>query len=445
MRRIIKLSKWVLITLVICFVVLFTLAHLFSDTVKTIVVDEINKSLDAEVEVENISFSFIKHFPYASVNFEAVKILEPESFQTSGKILSGSQLSLLFNPIDIFLKNYNLKKIKLKNATLNLQVKGEGITNYEFWKSDQDSTAKDFSLELNEVLFENVDVLYYNSNNHQDHHIIINKGNLSGAFQKSEFSINSSFDLYVEKLLIDSTNYLSNKDCELDLQILVDHSNNSYTIQNSELILSKLSAKVDGVIIESGEAIDLDLKITSTDADIPELISALPRSLTKRADDFNYSGNVDFTCRIIGPSSASVTPMVELDFKSSNSSITPKGTKYKLSEIKVEGVFLSNKSKSNPAEYLELKSFNAKLEGKNITGALTLENFKRPLINLTANFEADLSALSKFYIPDTLEYIQGNANASIKFQGIAGEESTYKSNGNIAVNNVGFKLKPLTN
>jgi uncharacterized protein involved in outer membrane biogenesis len=441
MRRILKLSKWVLIALLISFVALFSLAYLFSDAVKTIVVNEVNKNLEAEVEVENISFSFLTHFPYASVNFQAVKILEPESFQTTGMILSGSQLSLLFNPIEIFFKNYNLKKIKLKDATLNLQVKDEGVTNYEFWKTDHDSSAQNFSIELNEVLFENVDVLYYNSNNDQDHHFIIKKGNLSGAFQESQFSISSSFDLYVEKLLVDSTNYLSEKDCELNLQILVDHKVNSYTIQDSELTLSRLTANVDGVIIDKFEEIDIDLNITSKNADIPELISALPTSLTLRANEFDYSGSVDFSCRVFGLSSAIITPEIELDFKSENSSITPKGTKYKLSNIRVDGRFLSSKSTSNPVEYLDLKSFDATLEGKPITGSLTLENFKRPLINLSANFEADLSALTKFYIPDTLEYLKGNANATIEFQGIAGEESTYKSNGNISISEVGFKLK----
>ncbi|MBK7968854.1 MAG: hypothetical protein IPK08_07870 [Bacteroidetes bacterium] len=86
-----------------------TLLWIYKDKVRNLVVESLNNNLKAEIEVEEISFSFFRHFPYASVAFENVRAKEPHGFETTGTILNAKKLSLLFNLAGIFSDDLKLK------------------------------------------------------------------------------------------------------------------------------------------------------------------------------------------------------------------------------------------------------------------------------------------------------------------------------------------------
>lgn len=423
-------------------IILFTLALTFGDKIKEIVVSEINKGLVVEVEVERISFSFLSNFPYASVSFRKVKVPEAEPFNTSGQMLAAEKVSLLFSPLNILAGKYELKKVRVERANFNLQVDEDGNTNYTVWKSRSDSVSSEFSLKLNEVIFDDVDVLYYNTANDQDHSFVIKKGSMSGEFYMSDFTISTTSDLYVERLVVNNTNYIPGKDCKLDLEINVDSELDTYTFGESSLYIEGLFAKVSGTVTGKEElGADIDLLISSENADIPSLVSVLPDQVTDWSKNFSYSGTVNFQCLVKGPASRSATPVFNINFETFDTSVNPSGTPYKVSGLNARGFFTNEKSKVTPVEYLELTSFNAVLEGKPVSGSVSILDFDRPVVDISSTAEIDLEAFSKFYLPDTLEYIKGIAHTDFRFRGIAGERTTYKSSGEIRLQDVKFKLK----
>jgi hypothetical protein len=82
--------------------------------VKNLVVQSLNQNLTAKIEVEDISFSVLRNFPYASVEFKNIKAGEAKGFITTGTVLNAHSLSLLFNLAGIFSDNYRLKELYLK-------------------------------------------------------------------------------------------------------------------------------------------------------------------------------------------------------------------------------------------------------------------------------------------------------------------------------------------
>jgi hypothetical protein len=68
-------------------------------------------------------------------------------------------------------------------------VDANGNVNYNIWKSDSTSGGK-FDLELQEVTFKNVNVLYYNTIKSQDISFFINEGELTGNFDSNQYAIN---------------------------------------------------------------------------------------------------------------------------------------------------------------------------------------------------------------------------------------------------------------
>jgi hypothetical protein len=438
-----RLKRILLITLATAFSLFLAgsfLTYIYKDKVKTIIVTEINKHLSAKITVKEISFSLLRHFPYASVEFINITAEEPKDFITTGNVLSAASLSLQFNFFSFFSDEYTLKKIVLKNASVNLQVDKDGNVNYEIWKKDTISSTG-MKLELQEVLMENVNVFYYDALHFQDINFLVQSGMLDGDFNNDHYLLNTTAELSQADVIIDKVAYLNNRNCDLQLSLDVNKTSKTYTFKKSQLKLEGLVLAIEGSITDPGDYLDLDLKINSPKADIPSLMTLIPEKYKSGAKGYNYSGQVNFEGIINGRSGKKDIPFVSFTFKSSNVSLNPKETHYHLKNLSCNGFFTNRKNKANPVTYLKLEKFEALLEGKKITALIEIENFKRPRLNVVAGMDADLAAISRFFKPDTLEYISGNIKVDAVFKGIAGEKSTYYSAGDISLSNVQFKLK----
>ena len=354
--------------------------------------------------------------------------------------MNAGSLSLLFNPFSIFSDSYKLKKIVLHNALLNLQVDEHGNTNYAIWKTDTSSTLS-FQLELQQVEFKNVHVLYYDVIRQQDFSFLIEEGTLSGDFGSENFSLSTEGELKNTSIIIENVHYLNEKDCKLFLTLDVNKKEGTYLFKNSTLQLAGLKLEVDGTVIDKEDYLDLNLAIKSPSADLPALLSLLPSNYTSGTNDYDYSGEIKFEGSITGRSGGSYVPVVAFSFVSKNAFLNPKGTPYKLKNLNGKGFFTNKKNKANPVTYLKFENFTATLEGKPLKANVEIENFNKPRLSITAAFEADLKVLSKFFKPDTLEEISGTAIVDATFHGISGEKSTYRSSGNIRFTDVNFRLK----
>jgi hypothetical protein len=415
--------------------------YMYRDQVRDMMVAEINEHLATEISVDNISFSLLSSFPFAELRFSKVVVKEPAHFSSSGTVLSAEKVSLLMGIGSIFSRPYQLRKIIIENASLNLQVDAKGNPNYEVWKSTKEADEGGVAFDLQDLVFKNVDVLYYNVLKNQDISFLITDGNLSGNFRDQNYLLNSRGELTAASVKLDGTTYLSKKDCSIDLGISVDGKIGSYTFSKSTLKLAGLELQIQGVVKDTEDGLDTDLTISSPGADLISLLSLIPEKYIAATKEYNYSGNMDFSGSVKGLSGKKSTPHVEFSFRCSDVSLNPKGTSYHLTKVNTAGYFTNRKNKANPVTYLKLENFKAVLEGKPVRAEIEIENFSRPMLNITASAEMALEPLSKFFLPQPLVSLSGNMTVDASFNGIAGEKSTYRSSGNIRFDNVAFKVK----
>jgi autotransporter translocation and assembly factor TamB len=242
-------------------------------------------------------------------------------------------------------------------------------------------------------------------------------------------------------VIIDHISYLSEIDGELQLTLNVDRNKGSYTFENSGLKLAGLQLQLKGNITDMDDHVMMDLALSSPKADLPSLLSLIPEKYRTGTGDYNYSGDVEFNGSFKGRSDASHSPLIAFSFVSKHANLNPKGTPYHLKNLNGKGYFTNRKNNAHPVTYLKLENFTGTLEGKPIRATVEIENFAKPRLSVSAEFEADLKALSNFFKPDTLESISGLAMIDATFNGISGEKSTYRSSGNIRFSNVDFHLK----
>ncbi len=416
------------------------LAYIYEDEIKAVIVTSINKNLKTPVEVNQISFSFIRKFPYATLEFTDVKAQGLLFKETKKSFVLAEKIFLMFNLMDIFNKDIALKKIELKNATVNLYINKEGLNNYDVWKPDRKDSASTFNLDLEDVVLNNVKVNYINISLQQDYAIQIPRGNLSGHFANESFELKCNTDLTVNHFIADGVNYLKNKKAKIDFNLQVNTKQQLYTFNNATCRIADLVLKTEGSINTLNET-QIDLKVHADKANLKDLLSLIPQQYLKDIDHYNYTGSVYFDASVKGVANKKHTPLIELSFGTTDATLSPESSNYKISALHFKGYYINRKSAMQPVSFISLTELSGNLEGQPFKGSLQVEDFTHPFVNFSIRSNVNLEALSHFYKPDTIEQMHGNLLVNASFKGRADDRKSYASAGNVEMQNVSFRLK----
>ncbi len=422
------------------FLLAITSALLLGPRIKDLVVEQINQQLSTPIKVDAIAFSFLKKFPYASIDFSGVTATGSKVSGNNKPLLEARHVFLQFNLFDVFGDELHLKKITVEEAALVIFTDENGMNNYDIFKKKQGKDGS-FKLELESVDFDHVNVMMRDVKGERDYNADVLHANLSGQFTEDVYELNTKGDLFVTHCRINKTNYLDHKNTTLTLSIQINSKAGTYDIISSTLKVEEINLAVNGHIRDESEGVRTDLTIESKEAGLKELLSLIPGLYIEKLKDYKYAGEIYFKMQINGVSSSLSTPLISASFGTSNTSLSPKSSDYKLNNIRFNGTYISRISASRPVSKITLNNLSATLEGQPLSASLTVEDFSNPFISLTAKSTINLEVLSRFYMPDTLESISGLLSVNAQIKGRSNDRSSWLSDGNVTLKNVSFIIK----
>ena len=199
-----KLKKWEKIKKILLifflffmflFGILFSVFYFYKDTVKTIIVNQINKQLSTEIQVNNITLSFFQRFPNISLTLSEVIAKDAITSTNKGNLLKAENVYLQFSILDLLTRKYEIKKIEAKNGLINLVIYNDGSDNYHFWKSDTATSNESIAFNLKKVILTNIAIQYVNYSSTQHYSGIAKKVELKGQFKSTNYdlSVNGHF------------------------------------------------------------------------------------------------------------------------------------------------------------------------------------------------------------------------------------------------------------
>ena len=146
---ILRVIKILFIIISLIFLLLFTIARLFSDEIENEILKKIKSQINTSLTLEDVEFTFYDNFPKASVRITNLLIKEPEGFENDTLIFSKKayiEISLL----DIFDKNYNLENIIISDAKINIKYNNLNEPNYDIFKKAE-SSEKQNTLDIKKI------------------------------------------------------------------------------------------------------------------------------------------------------------------------------------------------------------------------------------------------------------------------------------------------------
>ncbi len=413
LKRLVKLFFYLSVTFILICGALIGLLFIYQDEVKAVLLGELNKHLRSEVAIDpkNIDLTIIKTFPDCSMEFKNVLMLEALQVKKRDTLVFAEQLNLHFNISDLWNKKYNIKKITLKNAIAKPGLTKEGKPNYIFWEESSSKSKNDsINFNLNLIKLENCHVIYRDKKRVFKTDLSIKDLSFNGNFSDAEYDLSSKGRILINQIAASKKNFLKNKNCNLDINLIV--KGNNYLFDRTNISLNSMLFNLSGDFIYGDSLQKMNINYEASNLDIATVMSLLPEEQKQKASDyksegnfyakgnFNYANKNDFN--------------VQSEFGIKNGEVTYKPNSITATNINIEGKFNYSNKRSN----LDLTNVYLKLNNDELKGNLSINDLSNPLIHCVVDATANLENLQSFWPIDTLSKLKGTLKISSEIEGL---------------------------
>ncbi len=416
-------------------------ANLYEEEIKRYALEQINQKLDVPVKVKEIDLTLIDQFPLASLRFTDVFIADKLSESKKDTMLSIKYLYLDLNFLDLIGGKYEIIKIKASNTVANLKINGDGANNYSILKEDTSVKKSQFTFDLEKVFFDEIDVKFENSILNQEIDLVSDEIYFKGRFSDVKYDLKANGDLFVNEFMTDSVSYVSNKNANLDLDLLIDSRKHAYTVNKGNLTIEDLRFDVTGnYVAEDDKNPMIDLNIKGKNISFLSIFSVFPPRFLTTLKNYDTKGLLTFNADLKGEIKKNDIPKITAQFNLEQGALTEKKNNVSLTDLSFDGDF-SNKNKGVNS-ILVLRNISGKLsnEGGAFSGELILKDFSN--LQVESNLQADLNleVIKEFVNSDRISALNGLANVEYTMSGgyKGNSFAVKKSKGTINLVNVTF-------
>ncbi len=422
-RRLKRTAITLLITLSALGLITVFIAYYYEDTVKHVIIDELNKRLNTEIVVGNverdIQFSVFKDFPYASVTFHNVAIMDAiKDKGKKGKLLEAKSVSLQFNIWDIIFGQYEIKKIAVDDARIKIKIYKDRSDNYHFWKPSADTVAAKFTFGLQKVLLNRVSIHYVDYRLHQDFKVFAGEVLFKGKFSDADFLMNIDGNLYVYQIKSKKDVYVANRSVNLDVTLYVNNNNDYVEFREGYANIGKMKFGVTGKISYADSITWLDLNVEGKKMKLQSFINELPSQYKSAFDGYNCKGDFAFLAGIKGYTGENSNPLFTASFSLSGGDIVRETTGVALSRVGFTATYTNGAKHSSETSVLNISGFTSALNDGNISGRLNISNFNRPQLDLQLSADLSLKDVFLFVKADTVQSASGRLKLNTEIKGI---------------------------
>lgn len=417
MKKILKISG---VFIVILLLALFIAPFLLKDKIKEKVLEVANENLNATLSFDDLSVSFFKNFPNASVSLHKLSIINKEPF-AGDTLVYAQDLSLALNVKDILFKAenepYSLKSFGIENALVNIKFNKDEKGNFDIVKPsdtpEEASESTPISLKIQDYFVKN---LRFNFKNEASNMLVSldslyhnGKGDFASEVLDLETSTKTKFSFFSDG------NYLmKNAPLRLEAILGLDLPNQKYTFKDNSFFINDLELNFDGFVqpVEDGQNFNLNFKTPKTSFE--NFLNLIPKQYTKSIEGVKTSGNFTINGKVLGKYSENTIPTLDIQLLSQNASLKYPSLPKSIQNINID-VKIANETQKIDDTFVNINNFGftidqdifktkAKitnlLKNPNIwaklKGAINLENIKKAYpvdvdLDLKGIFKADIT------------------------------------------------------
>ncbi len=407
-KKVLKITQWVVITIVVIMMVISALLLVFKDDLKSYAIEEANQYINKRVHISHFDVGIWKTFPKLTLSFDNVLVYSKfDTLQTRDTAVYAERINLSFNPLDFFKEKYSIHRIDIKNGKVNLKIREDGSVNYDFIKPNKDTASTPFDFNLDEINLQNTYFTYTNLATQQFYSGLFHNLKFHGSFNEKQFLLYAKTNFDIESVRSKSLALIQNQKAQCDIKIQMDRINHVFEIQSAHLAINKVPFFVKGKVNKDS----LDFYVGAESINLEEVANNFTFKELDVVQKINGKGKVNFELYVQGENKATSSPAIYANFSINNGSLADKG--FSLSEINVKGKY-SNGIKDGK-EHITLSKIHFFSLNQNFDGYITVTDFSKPRLQGNAKGILNLNAIYRLFGPFSMETLSGNVKINGHF------------------------------
>lgn len=422
-----KLLKWTGILVFLVIIALIAIPYFFKDELKELVIDEVNKTLNAELALDDFDLTFFSTFPNMTIELIGVKLQGVDKFQN----ITLAEMKLLQAKVGFWSvivgDKIEIDEIHIVEPKFDVRILQDGTANYDIVKTDEELAEENetveessFELALNEYSISD-GMITYSDEPGNIYAKIVNlnhKGSGDMTADIIDFKTTTSMDKLTYEM--DGTSYLSEVKTDLIINLLMEFAENTskFTLQENSIQLNALKFSIDGFYEMLEKHDEIDMKINADKTTFKDLLSLIPAFYQSGYEGMISSGSISINAMTKGKLDDTNLPAWDATMKIINASIKYPGLPGKISNIQVNAGSKFPGGSNLDLMTISVPQFHANLSENTIDAKLLMKRLISDP-NIDAKILANLNlATLKDFVPMTEgESYSGILDADVKIKG----------------------------
>ena len=394
-------------------IVAFSLVYIYEDKIKSYSIEQINKSINARIDVEKISLSFFSQLPKASLDFHNISFYD-NSPKAKSKlpIIKSEKIFLSFNILDLLNNNYNLQEITIKNAQVNLDIYKNGSNNFSFLNSSNNDDSSEFLLSLNAVSFINTQFNYSNEATKQSFEVLIRHSKVKGVFSDKKIALDLKGETILKSFYNQSRLIVSNRSIGLDVATSFNIEKDYYSLERGILTYDGIPMKLSGDIQLYNNSIGINAKLNAKKLSYSDIAKNLDKEVLSQIKKYNLAGLFSLDVGISGRFGGKIKPHISADISMENVKADIEEFNLSFEDVSLKLKYNNGKGNTLKNSSIIIKELKGNSNVGNFEGNIKIKNLWRPKLKAVFKGNYNLEELSKVFMIDTIESITGSASAS---------------------------------
>ncbi|MBO9631924.1 MAG: AsmA family protein [Chitinophagaceae bacterium] len=280
LKKILKITG---ITLLVLLILLFTAPYLFKDKITKIVKEQINKNVAAKVDFTDLSLSFFRHFPNASVALENLQVTGPEPF---GKdtLIAAREIDAAVDLFSLFGDQIRVTRVNIDQPRIHALMNKEGKSNWDIMLPDTTTATPEkpeepssFKMNLKKYAIREAYIYYSDATSGMSAEInnLTHEG--SGDFTSDLFTLRTGTNADAITFTYAGIPYLARTKTNIDLDIEIDSKNSKYTFNTEEIALNDLKIAAKGFFqLVNDSTYNMDIAFNAPSTEFKSILSLIP-------------------------------------------------------------------------------------------------------------------------------------------------------------------------
>ena len=405
------------------------------DKITKLAVSEVSEYLDAPLGMESVSFTLIKEFPLATVQFNGLwlgsRLNESDSsaVQTIDTLARFDKLyvSVLSEPL---LDNiFRVREIEVSGGYLKYEVDTAGVSCFDFLIAQdttvatvEDTTSTALNFALKELTLKDLTCYYKDDLNKAEAKAYIQDIKGSAFLDSLRMDIVSEGIIQLTNCKFDDTNLY--KMAQTDLDFSIKYISDSIAIEKLQINTEGAALGLNGtVVLREGGETDTDLAISATNFNVEELIKYAPQQYLTEYQLSQLAGILNLQADVKGIVSDTKLPLVNGKFDFSNGHV--KWADYPaIDNFFIKGAATNGYLRTNASTSITIDTFNLTTNSDMLALKGSVSNIDHPEYDVITSLKAKLGNW-KAYVPDSLvKDFDGYINLAMKTRGVLPDSIT---------------------